>query len=100
VAVYPYQDGLECLVYEELEDGTPLAYRIENYSYPTVQQYQANSFADDAYAMVAVTEDLEDTNLKFKNVGGALKLQLKGTACVKNLTLRGMTARSFPEHLR
>ena len=89
VAVYPYQDGLECLVYEELEDGTPLAYRIENYSYPTVQQYQANSFADDAYAMVAVTEDLEDTNLKFKNVGGALKLQLKGTACVKKLTLRG-----------
>ena len=41
-------------------------------------------------AVVAVTEDTDDTFLKFKNVGGYLKLQLYGdNVTVKSITLTG-----------
>ena len=39
--------------------------------------------------MVAVTETLSDHKLKFKNLLGALKLQLKGTQTVKSITVKG-----------
>lgn len=56
---------------------------------PAQQTYAANSFGSGAFPMVAVTEDTYDTNLKFKNVLGGIKLQLKGTAKIKSIKISG-----------
>lgn len=88
IAVYPYQDGLSCGI-TQVTDGKPSAYRINGFSYPSVQVYQTGSFADDSYCMAAITSDTEDHALEFRNIGGALKLQLTGTALIKSLTLAG-----------
>ena len=43
---------------------------------PSVQSYAENSLGRDANTMVAVTENTDDTFLKFKNVCGYLKIKL------------------------
>ncbi len=45
---------------------------------PAVQTYAANSFGPGANTMVAVTENSDDYFLKFRNVGGFIKLKLYG----------------------
>ena len=77
VALYPYADDLT-LTGSALEDEGTI-YEIEGLTLPAEQVYVEESFANGAFPMVAVTENLADHNLKFKNVLGALKLQLKGT---------------------
>ena len=93
VALYPYQSGLTCVpVYgapvDEGEDSV-VSYRITDVVFPSVQSYVANSFAEESYMMVSVTSDKSYHNLKFKNVCGAMKLQLKGTAKVRTIELMG-----------
>ena len=57
---------------------------------PAVQNYAENSFGLGTNVMVATTMDTDDTVLKFKNVGGCLKLQLYGDdVTVKSITLTG-----------
>ena len=56
---------------------------------PEVQKYAHDSFAEGAFPMIAVTEDTGDYDFCFKNLCGALKLQLTGTATVKELKLTG-----------
>lgn len=56
---------------------------------PSTQTYSSSSFGNGAFPMVAVTATTSDNTLAFKNVCGALKLQLKGTARVKTITLTG-----------
>lgn len=56
---------------------------------PATQNYVANSFGNGAFPMVAVTTTPSDNNLKFKNVLGALKLQLKGTSKIKTISVTG-----------
>ena len=57
---------------------------------PADQNYAENSFGLGANTMVAVTEDPDDTFLKFKNVGGYLKLQLYGDDVkIKSIALTG-----------
>ncbi|MGN0048133.1 MAG: hypothetical protein ACI37U_04505, partial [Bacteroides sp.] len=59
-------------------------------SLPAVQNYATNSFGLNANTMVAVTEDVNDTYLNFKNVCGYLKLLLYGdNVTVKSITLKG-----------
>ena len=87
VAFYPYADGLS-LTGSVLEDEGPV-YEIDGFSLPAEQNYAEGSFANGAFPMVAVTETLSDHNLKFKNILGALKLQLKGTQTVKSITVKG-----------
>ena len=82
VAFYPYAEGLAA--YSEDE-----AWVVSNVTLPATQVYAENSFANGAFAMVAVTESLEDHVLRFKNVLGAVKLQLKGSAVVKSVALKG-----------
>lgn len=54
------------------------------------QSYAENSFGLGANTMVAVTQNTDDTFLKFKNVCGYLKLQLYGDdVTVKSITLTG-----------
>ena len=87
VAFYPYADGLS-LTGSVLEDEGPV-YEIDGFSLPAEQNYAEGSFANGAFPMVAVTETLSDHKLKFKNVLGALKLQLKGTQTVKSIKVTG-----------
>ena len=93
VALYPYQSGLTCVpVYgapvDEGEDGV-VGYKITDVVFPAVQSYVPNSFAEESYMMVSVTSGKSDHTLKFKNVCGVLKLQLKGTAKVRTIELMG-----------
>ena len=87
VAFYPYAEGL-LLDGDMLEDGKQI-YTISTVVLPEVQTYVANSFGNGAFPMVAVTRNMADHNLKFKNIGGALKLQLKGSCVVKSIKVEG-----------
>lgn len=78
-AVYPYHKDIKVT-----ESGTITA------TLPAEQSYAENSFGLGANTMVAVTKDVDDTFLKFRNVGGYLKLQLYGeNVTVKSITLTG-----------
>ena len=48
-----------------------------------------NSFGNGAFPMVAVTKSMTNHELQFKNVLGAMKLQLKGTLVVKSIKVEG-----------
>ena len=87
VAFYPFADDLS-LTGSMLEDEGPV-YEIDGFSLPAEQIYAEGSFANGAFPMLAVTETLSDHNLKFKNILGALKLQLKGTQKVTSITVQG-----------
>lgn len=78
-AVYPYASGTKIT-----ESGVITA------TLPSEQNYAPNSFGLGDNTMVAATEDIDDTFLKFKNVGGYLKLLLYGDdVTVKTITLQG-----------
>ena len=78
-AVYPYASDIEIT-----ENGVITA------TLPSKQNYAKNSFGLGANTMVAITKDTEDTYLKFKNLGGYLKLQLYGNdVTIKSITLTG-----------
>lgn len=78
-ALYPYASNVKIT-----ENGVITA------TLPAVQSYAENSFGLGANTMVAVTKDTKDTFLKFRNVGGYLKLQLYGeNVTVKSITLTG-----------
>jgi hypothetical protein len=78
-AVYPYHKDIKVT-----ESGTITA------TLSAEQSYAENSFGLGANTMVAVTKDTDDTFLKFRNVGGYLKLQLYGeNVTVKSIELTG-----------
>lgn len=56
---------------------------------PTTQTYAEASFANGAFPMAAITSSADDMNLKFRNVLGGLKLQLKGTASIASVSISG-----------
>ena len=87
VAFYPYAEGLS--LNGDMNADAKKAYTISTVLLPSVQMYQEGSFANGAFPMVAVTQIREDHNLIFKNVLGALKLQLKGTQTVKSIRIEG-----------
>lgn len=59
---------------------------------PAVQTYVHESFGEGAFPMIAVTRHTEDDEFHFKNICGALKLQLTGSAVVKEVKLTGNAA--------
>ncbi len=78
-AVYPYASDIKIS-----DDGVITA------TLPAVQHYAPNSFGLEANTMVAVTHNIHDTFLLFKNVGGSFKFQLYGDdVTVKSITLTG-----------
>ena len=83
IAIYPYQDGLA------VAQASATEYRISGVTVPSTQTYASNTFANGSFLMAAITDDLTDHTLNFKNLCGALKLQLKGTAKVKSIELKG-----------
>ena len=84
VAVYPYQEQLAV----SRADDADLAsrYEIEGMVLPEDQEYVANSFAEGAFPMAAVSLNNE---LVFRNVCGGIKLQLKGTQKVTSIKIQG-----------
>lgn len=82
VAFYPYASTAEIA-----KSGSN--YVISEIELPATQNYAAGSFGNGAFPMAAVTSSTEDMNLKFKNVLGGLKLQLKGTATITSITVTG-----------
>ena len=67
-AVYPYSSDIQIT-----ENG------MITVALPEEQKYAVNSFGLGDNTMVAVTQNTEDTSLKFKNVGGYLKLKFYGS---------------------
>ena len=82
VAFYPYTSTATIARNES-------DYVISDITLPAVQNYAEASFGNGAFPMAAVTSNTEDMSLKFKNVLGGLKLQLKGTARIKSITVTG-----------
>ena len=78
VVYYPYCEDVECL-----KSGSNYELKV---ILPSEQAYIPNSFANGSMAMVAVSEN---NNITFKNVLGAIKLQLKGTQIVKSIKIEG-----------
>ena len=87
IAVYPYVENLICT--PVTEDRTVVSYQITGVTVPKTQTYVAGSFPDDAFLMATLTDDLADRTLCFKNLCGALRLQLKGTMKVKSIMIQG-----------
>ncbi len=78
-AVYPYNEN------------ATIAYNGKiSYTVPETQKYAENSFGLGANIMVAVTDDIEDKFLEFKNLGGCFEFPLYGTNVkVKSIEFRG-----------
>lgn len=82
VAFYPYASTAEIA-----KSGS--SYVISDITLPATQTYAENSFGNGAFPMAAVTSSTTDMHLKFKNVLGGLKLQLKGTASIASISISG-----------
>ena len=80
-AVYPYDANISL---DDIEKSMSL-------SLPAEQKYSEDSFGRGANTMVAVTENLEDTFLAFKNACGYLKVKLYSNVAtvVKSITISG-----------
>lgn len=87
VALYPYAENLS--LSGALLENEGVTYTINGATIPATQTYTENSFANGSFPMVAVTQNISDHTLKFKNVLGAMKLQLKGTQTVKSIKVAG-----------
>ena len=82
IAFYPYASTAEIA-----KSGS--SYVISDVTLPATQYYAEASFGNGAFPMAAVTSSTTDMNLKFKNVLGGLKLQLKGTASIASISVAG-----------
>lgn len=79
-AVYPYDAGATIT-----DEGTI------SLTLPATQTYAENSFGRGANTMIAVTENIEDTFLGFKNACGYLKIKLYAPegGIVKSISIKG-----------
>ena len=82
VAFYPYSEGAAIS-----QSGS--SYVISGISLPATQTYAASSFGNEAFAMAAVTASASATALRFKNILGGLKLQIKGSAAIASISISG-----------
>ena len=79
IAIYPYQGNIECTEVNS-------KYQITNLVLPEIQAYTDGSFANGTFFMAAFSQN---SNLNFKNISGALKLQLTGDSTIKSIKLEG-----------
>lgn len=80
VGFYPYSTDIEC---EPEQNG---GYIITGYEIEATQTYRNESFSNGTFPMVAVSSS---DQLSFKNICGAIMIQLKGEATVKSISLSG-----------
>ena len=86
IAVYPYDDA-HAVSRITSEEG--VSYTVSGVSFPSVQQYAKDSFADNSFIMAAVTSSVSDHRLRFRNAGGAMRIRLKGSGIVRSISLKG-----------
>ena len=77
-AVYPYLEGTGMTYDEQIKIVLP-----------SVQSYAENTFGQGANIMAAVTSDIEDRFLHFKNLCGYLVIKIFGNASVSSIVLEG-----------
>lgn len=82
VAFYPFDKSLLC------EAVTGGSYILEEVELPQTQQYARNSFGPESFPMVAVG-NIGSKDLAFRNICGAVMLQIKGDVTVKSISLKG-----------
>jgi len=87
IAFYPYMTGISAG--NVTLQGKGAGFMLDGITLPVEQEWKANSFGNGAFAMVAVTRDLSDHTLKFRNLMGAMRLRLKGLCTVRQITLSG-----------
>jgi hypothetical protein len=77
IAYYPYSGDLTVSGVSLKEENTSNvnSYRISNILLPRIQEYSPKTFSNGCFPMVAITESASDTDLKFRNLLGVLKLQ-------------------------
>lgn len=88
IAIYPYNSKVACLT-NKVSGGVVYSYTIKSVQYPETQTYKENSFPSGALVMAAITEGLEDRNLKFRAAGSVLRFKVKGTTVIKSITVIG-----------
>lgn len=81
VALYPYSEDLSV---SAGEDGTLIVAGIK---FPSEQHYTPGSFDAASFPMASVTRD-NDYDLSFLNLGGVMKLSLRGLGNVGRITVR------------
>lgn len=87
IAVYPFSEDLTI---SAIQNGSVTdRFEIGGISLPQTQEYVAGGFGNGTYPMVAVTQSLEDHSLNFKNLLGAIQLQLKGDQTVRSISIAG-----------
>ena len=87
VALYPYSENI--VLSRKMDNDKGTAYNISNVVLPQTQMFSYDSFGNGAFPMVAVTKDLGDHNLKFKNVMGAIQFEFVGNQSVKSINIKG-----------
>ena len=83
VAVYPFDEDLAVSFNPWGDDII-----VDGINFPAEQKYEAGSFSDETFPMVALTP-AGSKNLSFKNIGGILKFSLTGSYSVSQITLTG-----------
>ena len=58
-------------------------------AFPSAQKYAPDSFPEGAFPMVAVTKDVAHQEYSFRNVCGAIMLQLKGSGSIRSVSITG-----------
>lgn len=58
-------------------------------AFPSAQKYAPDSFSEGAFPMVAVTKDVAHQEYSFRNVCGAIMLQLKGSGSIRSVGITG-----------
>ena len=87
VAFYPFQSNIKCANADS--ESPTQSFSLTRIVLPAEQTYQAGSFGQGTFPMVAVTRSIDDMLLRFKNVGGGIKLLLKGDIKVRTITVKG-----------
>ncbi len=86
-AYYPYSDDVEWEYFPDADgDGTNDCSFIFKTTLSPTQKYTKNSFASGAFHMASWTRV---NNMQFKNVLGGVKLQLTGSAAIKEIKFYG-----------
>lgn len=87
IALYPYSEDIA--LSKDMDNEKVTVYNITNVVLPQTQMFSYNSFGNGTFPMVAVTKDLDDHNLKFKNVMGAIQFEFVGNQIVESISIKG-----------
>lgn len=86
VAYYPYSEKIDCAAGDKSPETS---YILSGVFIEPKQDYFPDSFHGERFPMVAVSSGPDDKGFSFRNLCGALVVQLQGTAKIMYMTLKG-----------